>query len=290
MNIRRHFFLMFSLLASLPAMAVEKDTAAPEPLALQLVREKDYTGAALEYRRTLESASTPEERGGWHWASAWAYLRGNAADRAEKQLDAAEEVTAMPAAPTLWLRAESAESRKEDSAAVYFWKTLAANGDLEYRRFASLRLSAHELRNGRTGAARDALALSPADEQARREILENYLRAPRKSPTIGGLLGLIPGVGYAYSGEYSNAARSAILNGLFIWIMARTAQDDSWGAFALASFFELTWYSGSIYGGIDAAHRYNQRLLQEAEQGLLEGVRAEPEPIAFPIIQVRFRF
>ena len=34
---------------------------------------------------------------------------------------------------------------------------------------------------------------------------------------LGGILGIIPGLGYAYSGEYSNAARSLILNSLFIF-------------------------------------------------------------------------
>ena len=72
---------------------------------------------------------------------------------------------------------------------------------------------------------------------------------------FGGVLGLVPGLGYAYSGEYANAVRSLILNSLFIWGMVETADDDQWGLFALVTFGEFTWYSGSIYGGIDAAHR-----------------------------------
>ena len=36
------------------------------------------------------------------------------------------------------------------------------------------------------------------------------------------------------------------------------------GALRGDDLFELTWYSGSIYGGIDAAHRYNQRRLDNA--------------------------
>ena len=35
-----------------------------------------------------------------------------------------------------------------------------------------------------------------------------------KKPWLGGVLGLVPGLGYVYSGEYANAARSLILNGL----------------------------------------------------------------------------
>ena len=65
---------------------------------------------------------------------------------------------------------------------------------------------------------------------------------------MGGLLGLVPGLGYAYSGEHANALRCLILNGLFIFGMVHTAENDDWGAFSVISFFELTWYSGSIYG------------------------------------------
>jgi hypothetical protein len=69
----------------------------------------------------------------------------------------------------------------------------------------------------------------------------------------------VPGAGYWYSGEVANGFRSLILNGLFLAAMAYAAEEDHWGAFAGLAFFEITWYSGSIYGGIDAAHRYNRR-------------------------------
>ncbi|MBN1558006.1 MAG: membrane protein insertion efficiency factor YidD [Lentisphaerae bacterium] len=90
------------------------------------------------------------------------------------------------------------------------------------------------------------------------EIMETAPPA-RRSPRLGGILGLVPGLGYAYSGEYANALRSLLLNGIFIWGMVETAGEEQWGGFAVISFFELTWYSGSIYGGIDAAHRFNAR-------------------------------
>ena len=71
-------------------------------------------------------------------------------------------------------------------------------------------------------------------------------------PWVGGVLGLVPGLGYVYSGEFANGARSLILNGLFIWGMVETAEREQWAAFSVLTFFEFTWYSGSIYGGAEA--------------------------------------
>ena len=75
-------------------------------------------------------------------------------------------------------------------------------------------------------------------------------------------MGLIPGFGYFYSGEYASGLRAILLNGLFIYGMIDTADKDEWGAFAVISFFEFTWYGGSIYGGIDAAYRYNRQRVR----------------------------
>ena len=101
-------------------------------------------------------------------------------------------------------------------------------------------------------------------------------------------MGIIPGLGYVYSGEYGNAVRSLILNALFIYGMVDTAQEDQWGGFGIITFFELTWYTGSIYGGFDAAHRYNQeRLLSVAEE--IDGdLNLRPDFAKFPVIRLRY--
>ena len=100
----------------------------------------------------------------------------------------------------------------------------------------------------------------------------------------------MPGLGYAYSGEYSNALRSLILNSIFIYGMTDTADKEQWGAFAAITFFELTWYTGSIYGGIDAAHRHNRTRLTgclDAVDGNA-GVRVDLSRI--PVVSLSFDF
>lgn len=104
------------------------------------------------------------------------------------------------------------------------------------------------------------------------------------------MLGLVPGLGYVYSGEYANAARSLILNALFIWGMVETAADDQWAVFSVLTFAEFTWYSGSIYGGLDAAHRHNQRRNDAAVRDVRGEKRLAPDLNQVPIVALKFEF
>ena len=139
-------------------------------------------------------------------------------------------------------------------------------------------------------AARAALATSPTDPAPAIAALNAYAARPDKKPWLGGLLGLVPGLGYAYSGEYANATRSLILNSLFLWGMIETADDDQWAAFTVLTFVEFTWYSGSIYGGLDAAHRHNQRRLDAAITDIRGTPRAQPDFSKLPILVWQFEF
>ena len=103
-------------------------------------------------------------------------------------------------------------------------------------------------------------------------------------------MGLIPGFGYFYSGEYASGLRAILLNGLFIYGMIDTADKDEWGAFAVISFFEFTWYGGSIYGGIDAAYRYNRRRLDSAVGAINGDPGFSPDYKQLPVIVLKFEY
>lgn len=267
------------------------DSAAPpHRLAMELAREGDAAGSALEYRRLALASDDSRDRAGWHLAAAWSYLDAETPERAERQLDAVEASGRDAAAPVLVLRARAAEALRQPSTAAYFWQAALAAPEPDARRFAARRLAALRIREHNREDAESALRASGGDETSALEAVDRWANAARRSPRIGGLLGLVPGLGYAYSGEYANAARSAILNGLFLWIMARCADDDEWGVFALAAFFEFTWYSGSIYGGIDAAHRHNRRIDQRAEREILGDTDMQLDPGPLPLIRFNYRF
>jgi len=175
-------------------------------------------------------------------------------------LDRAEDSDREVKLVALLLRAEAASAEKKHVEAVYYLQSaIGEKSSPDMRKFAVRRMAGEYLRAGQSAQAHAVLSREPAgDEAAALAALVSYERERDKSPILGGVLGLIPGLGYMYAGEYATGLRSLILNGLFMGAMVYSGVEDQWGAFAVISFFELTWYSGSIYGGIDAAQRYNR--------------------------------
>ena len=246
------------------------DRLAPSlALAEEFLSSGDGSAAALEYRR-LEADADPadaELRGSLLLAAADAYRADGAWDRMGRVLDRAESDSAVRRSvddELLHLRMVRSEGLREWASAAEWGETFAE----------SRRDPAESARVSRLAAADWLLAGSPAearratDDPAALAALDRWERGSDRSPTVGGILGLVPGLGYAYSGEWGNAFRSIFLNGLFGWAMYECADHDEWGLFAVTTFFELTWYTGSIYGGVDAAHRYNRERLEDAARDI----------------------
>jgi len=284
------FAAVLILLLSLHAGLARSDEA-DRALAAALSAETNHEFAAVEWRR-LALRSGAGESSGYSWAAAYEYFRANRHDAAVRMLDRAEESSTNLTAAALLLRADSALERKDFQGADYYLEALSGcPAAADWKNYSSLRAAESRLRQGRFDEARTALdAYSPRDER-RLAAVEGYVKGHDKSPELGGLLGaVLPGLGYAYSGEYGNATRSFVLNGIFIFGMARTARDESWGAFAGLSFFELAWYTGSIYGGVDAAYRFNQNRLENAVEDIRGNARFTPDFNAIPVVSLRFTF
>jgi hypothetical protein len=190
-----------------------------------------------------------------------------------------------------FLRGENAWAGRKVDEAEFFFRGLAERAeDDEVKDWASRRLASAYLQNRQVARAEEALRSAPGDQGAGLDALAVYAEGTDKNPKLGGWLGLIPGLGYAYAGEYANALRSLILNSIFIFGMVDTAGDEEWGAFAAITFFEITWYSGSIYGGIDASHRYNRNRLEDAINAVQGDSSWRAELGTLPLISLRFSF
>jgi tetratricopeptide (TPR) repeat protein len=281
--------------------------AAPEPsptqaLAYELALEGNHAAAAIEYRRLALSEIQPERRAGYYWAAAYEYGQAKKFDLASRMLDHFDENSQNLTAPALLLRGETAmRSGRTEEAEFYYQSVLNTTSNsatessppdllLKSRMVAGRRLAQTLVARGNIQQAKEILTADPTDTSAVIKALDRYAQRHDKKPWIGGLLGMIPGLGYAYSDEYANGLRSLILNGLFIYAMVDTGQDEEWGAFAAIAFFEVTWYTGSIYGGIDAAHRYNKDRQDECLQAIdqVSGFSADLRQI--PIVSLRFNF
>ncbi len=279
-------------LVVLCALCATVTTAPAGPhLANELAAEGSHAAAALEYRRQAVEAPAPAAQATYYWMAAYEYLQARDPGIAVRLLDRADELTDALATPGALLRAEAAlNQRQYDVATFHLQSAQTGSTNRDARAFAAIRLAETRLRAGDAAGAGRALDTTVPDVAARREALQHYQANRDKRPWLGGVLGLVPGLGHAYSGEYANALRALILNGLFIFGMVDTAQDEQWGAFAAISFFELTWYSGSVYGGIDAAHRFNRTRLDECASDLRGQAGMAPDPAVLPVLSLRYSF
>jgi TolA-binding protein len=92
---------------------------------------------------------------------------------------------------------------------------------------------------------------------------------PRKSPALAGLLsGIVPGSGHFYTGRWRDGAIALLLNGAFLAAGVEAVMAGNEAAAGLLLFFEAAWYSGAIYGAVNAAHKYNRDLEERWLQGL----------------------
>lgn len=295
--------LLSLLLGAAPAWSDAPDDAyappPPQTLAEELFAEGQYAAAAIEFRRLALHAESPSDAATWLWMAANAYAQPadvHAARLASDLLDDVEDAAppddpAYPL-PIAFLRAELSLRLREPGAARYYFQSIPdaippsadpaqADAWREYaaRGAAAAALADHDLPAARAAATPYPEALAAVDA---------YAAVPHKSPLLGGILGIIPGAGYLYSGEYGNAIRSVILNSLFIWAMVETAIEDQWALFGVTTFLETTWYTGSIYGGIDSAHRHNREALDRATAELrpIPPSSVAPSSPALPLLHL----
>lgn len=261
-------------------------------LAILLANESDHHAAAIEFRRLAMNTPHETEAGAYFLAAAHEYLQGGDPAPVPRLLDQTEQTAPQLRIPAVFYRAEQARLSQNTDEASFYYQLLLDDPEAppDYRNWAARQLAEMELRAGHSEQARRYLLRSEPPPESGLEALDFYQKGHDKKPLFGGTLGLIPGLGYFYSGEYANGLRSIILNSLFIFGMVTTAEQDQWGGFAVITFFEITWYSGSIYGGVDAAHRYNKRRLDSCAETITDNARYHLNTPVLPLFSLRFEF
>jgi len=91
------------------------------------------------------------------------------------------------------------------------------------------------------------------------QLAEEGLKLKKKSPTLAGILAIIPGLGYFYDGYGQTGLASMIVNGLFIWGTVEAYDRDNVGLGVTMSVLSFGWYAGNIYGSVTSAHRRNAK-------------------------------
>ncbi len=98
--------------------------------------------------------------------------------------------------------------------------------------------------------------------------IEKEKKIGGKSPFIAGMASIIPGGGYLYTGRYRDALFAFILNGAFGYAAYESFDHDLYAIGGILSAAELGFYSGSIYGGINSAHKYNEEKKRQYISGM----------------------
>lgn len=280
-------FLTVFLVSAAGAFA--QDTSPTLQLAIDLAKDGDHSGAAVEFRRLALETQTPD-RAGYFWASAVEYGNAMNYESADQLLENAEDEQPGLSTSATILRAQVAIDLKKWAEASFYLESTLTHSNDDMRTWSARQLAAVKVRQKDIAGAKETLNKSPARFPEGDAAIQNYAKGRDKNPWTGATLGLIPGFGYFYAGEWANGFRSMILNGLFLFGMMQTADDEQWGAFAVISFFELTWYSGSIYGGVDASHRYNKRRMDQCTSVIAGSARFEPDYEQLPVVALKFRF
>jgi tetratricopeptide (TPR) repeat protein len=90
-----------------------------------------------------------------------------------------------------------------------------------------------------------------------------------KSPTLAGLLSIIPGAGYIYTGHTTTAATSFILTGLLGYGTYTSFKNSNYGIGVLTGLFSTAFYIGNISGGAKSAKRYNESEKNKLKKKLM---------------------
>jgi putative component of membrane protein insertase Oxa1/YidC/SpoIIIJ protein YidD len=99
-------------------------------------------------------------------------------------------------------------------------------------------------------------------------IVDQLMSQKRKSPLLGGLLGIFPGGGYLYAGHNTTGITSLILTSLLGYATYTSFKTENYGVGILSGFFAFSFYTGSIAGGAKAAKRFNSQKEQSLKNKL----------------------
>ncbi len=280
--------LLLFLCTTISASATENlDAEVTKTLAFELFAEENFDQSATEFRRFAMQTDDESEEASAYLFAGLSYLENNQFEIVQEMLDRSEESDKNSAfnVERGLLSAEVARELGDLDYAIYNYEIVASEPG-EFKDFANRKAAVLDFQQGNFDSAKARLKNSPAELAA----IDAYLNGRDKSPKVGALWGLIPGAGYFYSGEYANGFRSLILNTIFLYGMAHTASEEQWGAFTVITFFELTWYSGSIYGGVDSANRYNKRRLEDAMREIEGASYLRPDETVLPLFRFKVGF
>jgi TolA-binding protein len=243
-----------------------------------LFNEGDYFRAITEYKRFLFLHPADARSGIVQLQIGLSYQRGQQWDDARQTFEAIAQQHPDPKirAEAAYLIGETAFRQGRYAQAIADLRPVAQQyGPSSIGERARYLLGWSYLRTrqwleaSQTFASIDTASSLFPSSRALAEAAREGKHLPRKSPALAGLMsGIIPGTGHFYTGRWRDGTVALLLNGAFLAAGIEAVSAGNEAAAALLLFFEAAWYSGAIYGAVNAAHKYNRDLEERWLQGL----------------------
>lgn len=273
---------MVSLTLLALVLAGAPDAEQQLGFAHSLDSEGDYYRAIGEYKRFLylypDSPLADEAR----LAIGRAYVHGEQPDAAEAHFLSlaalSPEWKARAQLETGWARYASGRSEAAILSLRSFlrWSGSQSPADTDRARYL---LGWALLAEDRAEEALDAFASvsSLPEKGPLTEAARSWPSLPRKSPLLAGLLSIVPGAGHLYIGEPLVGLAALGWNGLFSFALYESIRRDQVGFAVLLGALEMIWYSGTLFGAVSGAQKYNRDVRLQALEGLRIRFNDRPE-------------
>ncbi len=235
--------------------------------AEHLFREGDYYRAITEYKRIMFMEPDPVIRAWLKLRIGQSYLAGKkytAAQAVFSELSGDNPIEKIKQAASFLLGRSYYLDSRYSQALDEFNGLLSEVHDPEIRNATLFLVACVNIKIGALDEAKKVLSQVAANDplSKRSQLLVSMVdrgkRLPHKSPALAGLLSVVPGLGHVYIGEYEVGISAFVWNGMFAYAAIESFRHRLWGPAVLLSVVELMWYSGTIYGAVSGAHRFNR--------------------------------
>jgi tetratricopeptide (TPR) repeat protein len=262
-------FLLF-LLLSIPLYAPAEillDPGRQFEFAEQYFQRGEFYRAIGEYERFIYFFPLSDKVPLARYMIGLSYLRGERYEEAIQAFNALiEEYQHTEYALKSYLGVSKAYAllKHYDMALTTLDNLITIGPDQQIRDEAHYQKGWVYLEMGMWEKARDGFEkISPENREkynVKQILIELKKRRPirQKSPTMAGLLAIIPGAGHLYCDRKRDALISFLLNGAMIYAAYEAFDHDLDALGGVITLFELGFYSGNIYSAVSSAHKYNR--------------------------------
>jgi len=111
--------------------------------------------------------------------------------------------------------------------------------------------------------------------------LQHLVAHKNKSPFLGGVLSIVPGLGQLYAGRPPDSLKSFLINAAFASLAVFSFTHSLYALGAVLGMIEAIFYIANIYGGVNAVIQENARYVIEKRNNMLKIIPLPPLDVIF---------